>query len=158
MHPTPTKSPPKSGASASRLFKRSLGAVGALAVVGVFGAGCLNRPVKAGEPVTKTNFTARVTQTAVDKLDVLLAIDNSASMGDKQDLLKQAVPDLIKLLVSPNCLDASGRPTGTTAGLDGTCASGKAEFSPVHDLHIGIVSSALGGDIQIKRSLSRHTG
>jgi hypothetical protein len=128
------------------LARHAAAAATSCLIVGTLGVGCLNRPVKAGEPVTKTNFTAKVTQTAVDKLDVLLAIDNSASMGDKQDLLRQAVPDLIKLLVSPNCIDASGKPTGQSAGLDGTCqGGGKAEFPPVHDLHIGIVSSSLGG-------------
>ncbi len=73
-------------------------------------------------------------------------IDNSASMGDKQAMLAQAVPDLIDRLVSPRCLDTNNVPTGVTAQLDGTCPAGsRAEFVPVHDMHIGVVSSSLGG-------------
>jgi hypothetical protein len=79
-------------------------------------------------------------------MDLLFMIDNSASMGDKQALLAKAVPDLIGRLVSPNCLDAAGAPTGQTAQPDGACPSGStAEFRPVHDLHIGVLTSSLGG-------------
>jgi hypothetical protein len=63
-------------------------------------------------------------------------------MGDKQDYLKAAIPDLIRRLVSPNCLDATGAILGPST--NGTCASGKLEFAPVHDMHLGIVSSSLG--------------
>ncbi len=117
----------------------SVGFVGALGVA----AGCLSRPVTSQPPTTKTNFTAVVRQASVDKVDILFAVDNSASMGDKQLLLAQAVPDLLNRLVTPNCTDDTGKVLGTTS--DGKCAAGKAEFQPVHDLHIGIVSSSLGG-------------
>ncbi len=129
---------------ASHLFKvgKTLAALGCVGMLGVFG-GCLNRPVTSKEPTLKTNFTAVVRQAAVDKVDILFAVDNSASMGDKQLLLAQAVPDLLNRLVTPNCVDDTGRVLGTTT--DGKCAQGKAEFQPVHDMHIGIVSSSLGG-------------
>ena len=83
---------------------------------------------------------------AVDKLDLLFMIDNSPSMGDKQALLAQAVPDMLNRLVMPNCIatDGSGAILGT-ANAQGNCAAGKAEFPPVHDMHIGIVTSSLGG-------------
>src|SRR4029077_7297635 len=70
----------------------------------------------------------------------------SASMGDKQALLAQAVPDMINRLVTPNCIatDGSGTVLGTV-NANGNCAMGKAEFPPVHDMHIGIVTSSLGG-------------
>jgi hypothetical protein len=77
------------------------------------------------------------------KVDILLGIDNSASMGDKQTLLGLAVPDLLQRLVAPNCLDPYGNVLGPS--VDGTCPSGKIEFPPVTDIHVGIVSSSLGG-------------
>jgi hypothetical protein len=83
-------------------------------------------------------------QAKTAKIDLLFDIDNSASMGDKQAYLAQAIPDLVSRLVSPNCIDASGNPTGAAADATGKCASGAPEFPPVRDLHIGIVSSALG--------------
>jgi hypothetical protein len=79
----------------------------------------------------------------VNKLDLLFMIDNSASMGDKQALVAQAVPDMIQRLVTPNCVDAQGNVVGTSQA--GQCAQGKLEFQPVSDMHIGIVSSSLGG-------------
>ena len=68
-------------------------------------------------------------QNRVDKIDVLFMIDNSASMADKQLLLADAVPQLLNRLITP-VLDP---------------VTGKAEFEPVVDIHIGIVSSSLGG-------------
>ncbi len=127
---------------------------GFLGLTGTLGAGCLTRPVSTQPPTTKTNFTAVVRQAAVDKVDLLFMIDNSASMGDKQELLREAVPDLITRLVQPNCIDDTnpnnivvlGQCTPETNGSGKCdCAMGKLEFPPVHDMHIGIVSSSLGG-------------
>jgi len=57
-----------------------------------------------------------------DKVDLLLMVDNSISMGDKQALLAESVPRLVQKLVSPG---------------------GAAK--PVTDLHIGVITSSLGG-------------
>ncbi len=114
---------------------------GALSVID----GCLTRPVEAGNPITKTNFITSIQQSTIDKVDVLFDIDNSASMGDKQAYLAQAIPDLVARLVTPNCVTSNGMVTGT-ASLGGACTdpSSNAEFAPVHNLHLGIVSSSLG--------------
>jgi hypothetical protein len=118
----------------------------ASAVLAVLVPGCLDRPVSSQSPTVQTNFTAVVDNVTVDKIDILFVIDNSASMGDKQQYLAQAVPNLITRLVTPNCVD----PTGTiiygpsdSMGL-GTCTQGKVEFPPVHDMHIGVLSTSLG--------------
>lgn len=86
----------------------------------------------------------------VHKVDILFDIDNSASMADKQAYLSQAIPDLVRRLVSPNCIDTAGNATGETASPNGSCVMGTAEFAPVQDMHIGIVTSSLGprlGDV-----------
>ncbi len=113
--------------------------------------GCLRRPVVAGEPTTTTNFTTQLATEAVDKIDLLFAIDNSASMGDKQAYLEQAIPSLVKRLVTPYCVDDAdgttlkGQSTASPNGGDPTCPAGsQLEFPAVHDMHIGIVSSSLG--------------
>jgi hypothetical protein len=130
--------------------------IGAVCGVGVIGAGCLDRPVTSSGATTKTNFTASVTQNAIDKVDILFDIDNSASMGDKQAFLAAAVPDLITRLVQPNCVTSTTTGTGTSAvttttpvGLstNGSCAAftgSTIEFPPVHNMHIGVISSSLG--------------
>src|SRR6478736_2860399 len=50
-----------------------------------------------------------------NKLDLLLMIDNSPSMQEKQDLLKTALPLLLARLVRPICVDSDGKPTGAAA-------------------------------------------
>jgi hypothetical protein len=117
----------------------------------MFGGGCLTRPVVAGNPVTKTNFTVGYSTTTIDKIDILFDIDNSSSMGDKQQYLQAAVPDLITRLVSPNCVDSMGNNLTangvqlTADSTSGICTMGQAEFPPVHDMHIGVITSSLGG-------------
>lgn len=86
-----------------------------------------------------------------DKIDLLFMIDNSASMLDKQELLKTAVPVLVARLVQPICVNSDGTPSGA-ASHDGACPDGKGEpeFKAINDIHIGIVSSSLGshgGDV-----------
>lgn len=70
-------------------------------------------------------------------------IDNSASMGDKQELLRRSIPDLVGRLVTPNCVDGAGNVVGRSA--NGACVAGALEFAPVTDLHVGVLTSSLGG-------------
>src|SRR5262245_19896110 len=70
--------------------------------------GCLNRPSEPVEPRTTTTIVERLTQSSVDKIDILLGIDNSRSMADKQELLQAAVPDLVLGLVNPRCINEMG--------------------------------------------------
>jgi hypothetical protein len=81
-----------------------------------------------------------------NKLDLLLVLDNSGSMLDKQQILALAVPDLVKSLVSPPCIDpATGELDDSTGPLD-PCPQGLSRrFHPVLDIHVGILSSSLGG-------------
>lgn len=110
----------------------------------VVAAGCLDRDVVNRAPSVSTIVSRTLTSQTIDKVDLLFVIDNSASMGDKQQYLAQAVPDLITRLVTPSCVDPN---SGTHYGVsdkNGHCAQGQAEFPPVHDLHVGLVSTALG--------------
>lgn len=116
-----------------------------LGVAGIVVAGCLDRPVVHNDPTTTATFVTELSSQQIDKVDLLFMIDNSASMGDKQSILSLAVPLLIGRLVAPNCIDATTGKVDGTAQPDGTCPTGsKYEFPPVHDLHVGIVSSSLG--------------
>jgi hypothetical protein len=126
--------------------KKMIGLLGAIGAAAVFAPGCLSRPVETSPPGLVTTFTTTVRSDGIDKIDLLFVIDNSASMGDKQEYLAQAVPDLITRLVTPNCVDPS---SGTVFGPSdaqgsGTCAQGKVEFPPAHDMHIGVLSTSLG--------------
>lgn len=79
----------------------------------------------------------------VSRVDLLFVVDNSRSMADKQEVLALSAQDLVGGLVAPPCLDASG---AAVPAQDGVCPAGSARpFAPVRDLHIGVVSSSLGG-------------
>jgi hypothetical protein len=86
----------------------SLGVISIAAIAAVAPAGCLDRPVVSRNPSTNTTFVKSIFNQQIDKVDLLFVIDNSASMGDKQQYLGQAVPALITRLVTPNCVDPSG--------------------------------------------------
>jgi hypothetical protein len=70
----------------------------------------------------------RTSSRAVTKVDLLVMVDNSASMGDKQAELARRIPSLVKALTNPDLDPATGRPR--------TLA--------VTDVHVGIITSSLG--------------
>ena len=81
-------------------------------------------------------------------VDLLFVIDNSISMGDKQVLLSDALPGLVRRFIEPNCVDESGAVVGPSQ--NGACATGELEFGPIDDLHLGVITSSLGahgGDV-----------
>jgi hypothetical protein len=81
-----------------------------------------------------------------DKVDLLLVVDNSRSMGDKQQILAKTLPDVLLGLVSPRCIDGKGTPVAQPQSPQEACPAGsKREFVPVSDLHIGLISTSLGG-------------
>ncbi|HEY1958549.1 MAG TPA: hypothetical protein VGH28_23185 [Polyangiaceae bacterium] len=139
--------------------------------VAALATACLTRPVTQGNPVRKEAIAQQIKSQSVDKVDLLFAIDNSSSMGDKQDLLASAVPALVDQLVNPSCVSTvvtscttasdCTAALGPKAQCDGQCfvagddqgsstqcstiPNTKPRFPPIHDLHVGIVSSSLGG-------------
>ncbi len=135
---------------------------------GAAGAGCLARPVGKQPPTTKVNFTQTLQQQSVTKVDILFAIDNSQSMGDKQSILAKAVPDLIRGLVQPACIDGTGKklagkfadPNGNGDNRYGCPDGSEPEFKPITDMHLGVVSSSLGnfgGDVCPPPSAEKRT-
>ena len=127
------------GVRSARWVGRSL-LLGGLLMLGA----CLDRPIGQVEPVTTNLFVDRITQTSVDKIDLLFMIDNSASMSDKQAILRLAVPDLVARLVNPVCVDRDGR-RGETPAPDADCPAGQTrEFEAIRDINVAVVSSSLG--------------
>jgi hypothetical protein len=119
-----------------------------LSLVALEAAGC-GQPVVPIDPNTTTTLVEKITYQNVDKIDILLAIDNSRSMADKQEVLAAAVPDLLRGLVNPLCIDVdtqlpdAQQPAGPLDDCVGS--NSKRQVRPVLDIHIGIVSSSLGG-------------
>jgi len=122
-----------------------------VSLVSLSSAGCLRRPAGQEEPTTKISFEKVVPQPAIEKIDLLLMVDNSGSMADKQKILANAVPDLVNGLVRPKCVDkltrkATGVQADPTKPDAEQCPAGsEAAFTPITDMHIGVISSSLGG-------------
>ncbi|MCC6214533.1 MAG: hypothetical protein IT376_06665 [Polyangiaceae bacterium] len=155
MSPSPLRSPsPRSSRSrsrrssrrSSRLARAALTAGALVAAPLGGGAACLDRPVVGSSPKTTNVIVEQIPRSEVPRLDLLLVVDNSISMADKQALLARAVPGLVRRLVAPRCVDAEGRDLGDTpADPRVPCPSGAREFQAVRDLHVGVISSSLGG-------------
>jgi len=110
---------------------------GALAVLAPLAGGCGSRTGLLVPPPDASTLNQS------GKVDLLFMIDNSGSMGDKQELLREAIPDLIDRLLNPKCIDNAGNILADSQ--NGTCSVGTLEFKPVPDIHIAIVTSSLGG-------------
>ncbi|APR88016.1 Hypothetical protein A7982_13365 [Minicystis rosea] len=82
-----------------------------------------------------------------DKIDVLLMIDNSRSMADKAQVLSATLPDLVRGLVNPPCVDDGGAaiPMQPTGPAEACQAGAHRIFPPFNDIHIGVVTSSIGG-------------
>ncbi len=101
---------------------------------------------EAGAPVVVLGERIELVRDQVpNKLDLLLMIDNSISMRDKQQLLADAMQHLVDRLVQPRCLDQQGADTGEKASAQGVCPVGThPEFLPFDDIHAAVISSSLG--------------
>ena len=122
---------------------------GALITTALLVQGCLQRPVKEQSPNTSNVFVEQIQSSSINEIDMLFVIDNSVSMGDKQQILSVAVPKMVERLITPNCVDTERNVVGksqlTEAGKPPECAEGSLEFVPVNDIHLGVISSSLGG-------------
>jgi hypothetical protein len=81
------------------------------------------------------------------RIDLVIAVDNSRGMAHKQFFLAAAIPELIGELSNPSCIDPTGAaPPSQPASADDACPEGLVRaFPPQSDIHIGVVSSSLGG-------------
>src|SRR6185436_7686406 len=142
---------------ATRRKIRNVAFVSTLAVAAVVPVACLDRPlcavghgsdgklVEDCRPVTTNLFVDTGPGAPVTKIDLLFMIDNSTSMADKQKVLEAAVPDLVDRFVNPVCIGGDGSRT-TPGSPDDKCPDGaQREFLPVKDIHVGVITSSLGG-------------
>lgn len=121
-----------------RWIGRACGAAALVSSVAIVPA-CLTRPVETIEPRVSTTIREAVPNSKVDKIDILISIDDSGSMADKQKILAEALPELVTALANPKCFDDDGNV------FPSPCPEGsQPEFDPINDIHIGIVSTSLG--------------
>src|SRR5689334_4516139 len=93
-----------------------------LTCVSIVGSGCLDRTVAPLAPQVTARVMEQVKQNKVSKIDLLFMIDNSSSMADKQAILSDAVPELVKSLIEPKCVDRETGAIRGDAGPNHECA------------------------------------
>jgi len=98
-------------------------------------AGPPKDPSDAGPPKPKRS----------DKLDLLFVVDNSRNLEPAHELLADTLPYLLSRLAQPACVNGFGAVVSETASLDEPCPIGVRDFAPVRDLHIGVISTSIGG-------------
>ena len=98
----------------------------------IVGTGCLDRPVGVSKPVTTNVVVQRQINNAINAIDLLLMIDNSSSMADKQSTLALAVPQLLTQLVQPLCTNANGDTTTDSSGKTARVQLGASSGCPWH--------------------------
>lgn len=81
------------------------------------------------------------------RVDLVIAVDNSRGMAQKQFFLAEAIPTLLRGLTNPACVDPAGiAPSSQPATAEAVCPAGLVRaFAPQTDIHIGVISSSLGG-------------
>jgi hypothetical protein len=98
-------------------------------------------PSLVGEPGPVDNGP----QARIGKVDLLLAVDNSISMAEKQKLFASALPELVGRLISPYCVNATGAVVSQPPSPATACPGGSSrEFAPLGDLHVGVITSSMG--------------
>jgi hypothetical protein len=110
------------------------------------GGGSASTSAGAGKPgVGGPIPTDNGAQAETGKVDLLLAIDNSISMTEKQQLFAKTIPELLTRLLSPHCVTAAGAITAEPTSPTAACPAGsQREFEPLRDLHVGVITSSLG--------------
>jgi len=101
--------------------------------------------VGLGGSCNEVNAVQRLRTSSVAKVDLLLMVDNSRSMADKQELLAFTIPELVTGIVTPPCVDGSGTLSSNQPPPTSPCPAGTHRLiAPVFDMHVGLLSSSLG--------------
>lgn len=83
--------------------------------------------------------------TKAEKVDLLLVLDNSRNVEVAQDLFAKTLPYLFGRLVRPACVNGLGNVVAETGSPEDPCPVGEREFAPLVDVHVGVLSTSLGG-------------
>lgn len=106
--------------------------------------GCEGDPASCANTDAGADSDAAPTAATPTKVDLLFVVDNSYGMDPFQATFADAAPLLVHRLVNPDCVSADQRIT--LADPTAACPDGlERELPPVRDLHIGVITTSLGG-------------
>ncbi|MDP3278042.1 MAG: hypothetical protein Q8Q09_22845, partial [Deltaproteobacteria bacterium] len=105
---------------------------------------CLDRPVAAATPALESALSEVISIDPGIKVDLLVMVDNSSSMRERQrNILRQLGP-MIEQLTNPPCISRSTPGGGTPRPCDLHNPDETRQYPPIDDLHLAVVSSDLG--------------
>ncbi len=85
-----------------------------------------------------------ITQRSSD-VDLLLVVDNSISMADKQAVLSSSIAELVLRVINPRCVDAAGKAVAQPASSTAACPpNSNREHPPAESLNVGVITTSLG--------------
>jgi hypothetical protein len=111
------------------------------ALFSVASLGCPGQELAPLGPCTVSAVSERVDQAGVSDVDLLFMIDNSGSMASEQLKIAKELPRLVQVLVSGD--RCAGGNEDNCELTDQT--EPKRRFTAVKRLHLGVVSSNMGG-------------
>jgi hypothetical protein len=135
-----------------RLLSRAVRTVATLALLGGLSA-CEGR-AEVPSSIADAGSDASHTQLpdagpgpieSASKIDLLLVVDNTASLDLSHELLAQTLPYLLRRLVRPPCVNGLGNVVADPADVSAPCAVGVRDFAPITDFHVALVTTSLGG-------------
>ncbi|UQA60005.1 hypothetical protein [Polyangium aurulentum] len=113
--------------------------------------GCAGRSVledtlaDAGTDAAPPDAGGPPVATRADKLDLLLVVDNSRNLEVAHELLGKTLPYLLDRLARPACVNGLGTVVASTPGPTDPCPVGVRDFAPITDIHVGVLSTSIGG-------------
>jgi hypothetical protein len=121
------------------MLKRSLAALARC--WGVFAlcltAACPKQELATLNPCTVSGVSQQIDQEGLSQVDLLFVIDDSGSMAAEQQKLAQELPRLVRVLTSGDRFAGRTPPAGISAE--------ERFFTKVQSLHLGVVSTNMGG-------------
>src|SRR4249919_2082184 len=89
----------------SMMFRSGAGgaktALAVAATVGTIFFGCIDRPTKLVTSITQSGVSEEVTNDGIDRVDLLLMVDNSNSMRENQSNIMMQFSLMINTLTTP---------------------------------------------------------
>lgn len=126
--------------------RSSMGWLGCIAFLGISNIACVGTVEVGGGGGAGGHGDPPGPLAKADKVDLLLVVDNSRSMADKQEILARVTADLVQSVTNPPCIDANGNIGQPPASPLDPCPPGQVRrHAPIADMHVGVISTSIGG-------------
>jgi hypothetical protein len=100
-----------------------------------------NSPADADAEPCTAEFTETLVTRSIEAVDLLFVVDGT--MGDHAPFLAKAIPDVVRELIAPPCIDASGARVFVPSREP--CPEGaRRSMAPLESVHVGFITTNLG--------------